>query len=154
MWLCLPPSGCGYESWESAFPWLPFIPSILNFLHYQLALYSALIFTCFERFLFALKVHLCGYLLMGCTCILLLLEHSPPLYHVYAAMTGFLWTRIFSELQFLKALWRDLLERQSIYIAKLVATCAVSLVILEFLVWPTDTYMVQCPRNDQLKSIV
>ncbi|XP_058187105.1 GPI ethanolamine phosphate transferase 1 [Rhododendron vialii] len=79
-------------------------------------------------------VHLCGYLLMGCTCILLLLEHSPLLYHAYAAMTGFLWTRIFSELQFLKALWRDLLERQSIYITKLVATCAVSLVILEFLV--------------------
>lgn len=86
---------------------------------------------------------------MGCTCILLLLEHSPLLYHAYAAMTGFLWTRIFSELQFLKALWTDLLERQSIYITKLVATCAVSLVILEFLVWLTDTYMVQFPHNDQ-----
>ncbi|GFS45077.1 sulfatase and phosphatidylinositolglycan class N domain-containing protein [Actinidia rufa] len=80
------------------------------------------------------KVHLCGYLFMGFVCILLLLEHSPPLYHAYAAMTVFLWSQIFSEYQFLKALWRDLLGKQSSCIIRLVATFAISVVILEFLV--------------------
>ncbi|XP_052194978.1 uncharacterized protein LOC127803025 [Diospyros lotus] len=80
------------------------------------------------------KVHFGGSLVMGSTCILLLLERSPPLYHAYTAMTVFLWTQIFSEYQFLKALWRDLVGRQSSYIIKLVATCAVSVAVLEFLV--------------------
>ncbi|KAL7232483.1 hypothetical protein ACSBR2_010495 [Camellia fascicularis] len=79
-------------------------------------------------------VYLCGCLFMGSICILLLLEHSPPLYHVYATMTVFLWTKIFSEHQFLKAIWRDLRRRQYSYIIALVVTCAVSVVILEFLV--------------------
>lgn len=79
-------------------------------------------------------VYLCGCLFMGSICILLLLEHSPPLYHVYATMTVFLWTKIFSEYQFLKAIWRDLHRRQYNYIIELVVTCAVSVVILEFLV--------------------
>ncbi|XP_028057694.1 GPI ethanolamine phosphate transferase 1 [Camellia sinensis] len=79
-------------------------------------------------------VYLCGCLFMGSICILLLLEHSPPLYHVYATMTVFLWTKIFSEYQFLKAIWRDLRRRQYSYIIALVVTCAVSVVILEFLV--------------------
>lgn len=126
---------------------MTFISSI--FVQYHLALFSALILHVSN--VSCMKVHLCGYLLMGCICILLLLEHSPLLYHAYAAMTGFLWTRIFSEHQFLKALWRDLHGRQSIYIAKLVATCAVSLVILEFLVWLPDTYIIQCPPIDQWK---
>lgn len=79
-------------------------------------------------------VYLCGCLFMGSICILLLLEHSPPLYHVYATMTVFLWTKIFSEYQFLKAIWRDLRRRQYSYIIALVVTCAVLVVILEFLV--------------------
>uniref|UniRef100_A0A5B7AYF0 GPI ethanolamine phosphate transferase 1 n=2 Tax=Davidia involucrata TaxID=16924 RepID=A0A5B7AYF0_DAVIN len=80
------------------------------------------------------KVYLCGCLLMGVVCILLLWERSPPLYHAYTVMTIFLWTQIFSEHQFLKALWEDLRGKESNYIIKLVATCAVSVFILEFLV--------------------
>ncbi|KAA8548057.1 hypothetical protein F0562_004682 [Nyssa sinensis] len=80
------------------------------------------------------KVYLCGCLLMGVVCILLLLERSPPLYHAYTVMTIFLWTQIFSEHQFLKALWKDLRGRESNFFVKLIAACAVSVIILEFLV--------------------
>lgn len=80
------------------------------------------------------KVYLCGYLLIGVLCLLLFLEHSPPLYHAYTAMTVFLWTQIFSEYWFLKGLWRHLRRSKYDYIIKLLATCAVSIFILEFLV--------------------
>ncbi|PON75994.1 GPI ethanolamine phosphate transferase [Trema orientale] len=80
------------------------------------------------------KVQLCGYLLMGVISILLLLERSPPLYHAYTTMTVFLWTQIFSEYQFIKALWKQLHGRRVYYTARILATCAVSVFILEFLV--------------------
>ncbi|RVX08780.1 GPI ethanolamine phosphate transferase 1 [Vitis vinifera] len=80
------------------------------------------------------KVYLCGYLLIGVLCLLLFLEHSPPLYHAYTAMTVFLWTQIFSEYWFLKGLWRHLRRSKYDFIIKLLATCAVSIFILEFLV--------------------
>ncbi|XP_057984008.1 GPI ethanolamine phosphate transferase 1 isoform X2 [Malania oleifera] len=80
------------------------------------------------------KVYLCGCLLMGVLCILLFLEDSPPLYHAYTGMTIFLWTQIFSEYQFLKALWRIFHGRKYDYIIKFLVTCAVSIFILEFLV--------------------
>ncbi|KAK9272720.1 hypothetical protein L1049_003097 [Liquidambar formosana] len=80
------------------------------------------------------KVYLCGCLLMGILFTLLFLEHSSLLYHAYTAMTVFLWTQIFSKYWFLKALWRDLCGRKFSYIIKILATCAVSIVILEFLV--------------------
>ncbi|KAK2971216.1 hypothetical protein RJ640_029894, partial [Escallonia rubra] len=80
------------------------------------------------------KVNLFGCFFMGMVCIILFLEHSPPLYHAYTAVTVFLWTQIFNEYRFLKALWRYIHGRESYYIFKLVATCAVSVFILEFLV--------------------
>ncbi|XAR51820.1 hypothetical protein NMG60_11006561 [Bertholletia excelsa] len=80
------------------------------------------------------KVYLCGCLFMGSIYVILFLEHSPPLYYAYAAMTVFLWTQIFSEYEFLKDFCRDLFRRESSYIIKLIVTCAVSGVILEFLV--------------------
>ncbi|KAK3016535.1 hypothetical protein RJ639_006582, partial [Escallonia herrerae] len=81
-----------------------------------------------------LHVNLFGCFFMGIVCIILFLEHSPPLYHAYTAVTVFLWTQIFNEYRFLKTLWRYLRGRESYYIFKLVATCAVSVFILEFLV--------------------
>ncbi|GMN42444.1 hypothetical protein TIFTF001_011660 [Ficus carica] len=80
------------------------------------------------------KVQVCGGLLMGVISTLLLLECSPPLYHAYTAMTVFLWTQIFSEYRFIKALWKQLHGRRVYYIAKILATCAVSVFISEFLV--------------------
>lgn len=80
------------------------------------------------------KVYLCGCLLMGVLFTLLFLEHVPPLYHAYIAMTVFLWTRIFGEYRFLKALWRDLCRRKSSYIVAILSTIAVSVFILEVLV--------------------
>lgn len=71
---------------------------------------------------------------MGVISIILLLERSPPLYHAYTAMTVFLWTQIFSEYRFIKALWKQLHGRRVYYIAKILATCAVSVFISEFLV--------------------
>ncbi|KAF8378328.1 hypothetical protein HHK36_029667 [Tetracentron sinense] len=80
------------------------------------------------------KVYVFGCLFMGIFCILLLLEHSPPLYHAYTAMTVFLWTQIFSEHRFLKALWRNFCGSRKNNLMKLLGTCAVSVFILEFLV--------------------
>ncbi|KAJ8546312.1 hypothetical protein K7X08_018895 [Anisodus acutangulus] len=80
------------------------------------------------------KVHLLGGLLMGVACTLLLVEKSPPLYHAYVVMTMFLWTQIFSEYRFLKALCRYLCGKVNDYYLKLIATCVFSVVILELLV--------------------
>ncbi|XP_022774430.1 GPI ethanolamine phosphate transferase 1 isoform X2 [Durio zibethinus] len=80
------------------------------------------------------KVYLWGCLFMGITSFLLFLEHSPPLYHAYFAMTIFLWTQIFNEHQFIKALWRHLSGRKFNYVIKLLTTGVVSVFILEFLV--------------------
>lgn len=78
--------------------------------------------------------------MIGVLCFLLFLEHSPPLYHAYTAMTIFLWTQIFSQYQFLKGLWRDLRRSRYDHIIKLLATCAVSIFILEFLVYGNQTF--------------
>ncbi|XP_022774432.1 GPI ethanolamine phosphate transferase 1 isoform X4 [Durio zibethinus] len=80
------------------------------------------------------EVYLWGCLFMGITSFLLFLEHSPPLYHAYFAMTIFLWTQIFNEHQFIKALWRHLSGRKFNYVIKLLTTGVVSVFILEFLV--------------------
>ncbi|KAK2647549.1 hypothetical protein Ddye_015038 [Dipteronia dyeriana] len=80
------------------------------------------------------KVYLCGSLLMGVICIVLILEHSPPLYHAYIAMTVFLWTRILSEYQLILLLWRHLRRRKFNYIVQLLAISIVSIFILELLV--------------------
>ncbi|KAK9113910.1 hypothetical protein Syun_020707 [Stephania yunnanensis] len=81
------------------------------------------------------QVYLPGFGLMVIICVLLFLDHSPPLYHVYIGMTLFLWTQIFSEHQFLKATWRELCQRKSDFIWKLFAACALSISVLEFLVY-------------------
>ncbi|OMP08762.1 Sulfatase [Corchorus olitorius] len=80
------------------------------------------------------KVQFLGCLFMGVLSILLFLEHSPPLYHAYFAMTVFLWTQIFNEYQFIKALWRHLSGRKFNYVIKLLAAAVVSVFILELLV--------------------
>ncbi|OMO59862.1 Sulfatase [Corchorus capsularis] len=80
------------------------------------------------------KVQFLGCLFMGVLSILLFLEHSPPLYHAYFAMTVFLWTQIFNWYQFIKALWRHLSGRKFNYAIKLLATAVVSVFILELLV--------------------
>ncbi|GAV74818.1 Sulfatase domain-containing protein/Lipase_3 domain-containing protein/PigN domain-containing protein [Cephalotus follicularis] len=79
------------------------------------------------------KVYVCGFLLMGMICFKLLMEHSPALYHAYIAMTVFLWTQIVSEHRFLIALWRYFSGRKYKFV-ELLATSAVSVLILEFLV--------------------
>ncbi|XP_077222860.1 sulfatase and phosphatidylinositolglycan class N domain-containing protein [Tasmannia lanceolata] len=80
------------------------------------------------------KVHLFGCLLMGVLSILLFMENSPPLYHAYVAMTVFLWTQIFCDIQFLRAIWMHLSGSKFNFVVKLIATCAISIFILEFLV--------------------
>ncbi|KAL5582478.1 hypothetical protein UlMin_014920, partial [Ulmus minor] len=77
-------------------------------------------------------VKVCGYLLMGVSSILLLLERSPPLYRAYTAMTFFWWTQIFSEYQFIIALWKQLHGRRVDYVLKILTTCAVSVFLLKF----------------------
>ncbi|KAI3474853.1 hypothetical protein Pfo_030164 [Paulownia fortunei] len=80
------------------------------------------------------KVYFSGCLLMGSVCIIMLVEHSPPLYHAYFAMTIFLWVQICCEYQFLKALWTYMLGKEISYFVKLLASFIVSVFILEILV--------------------
>ncbi|CAA0828488.1 Unknown protein [Striga hermonthica] len=80
------------------------------------------------------KVYVYGCLLIGLVCTILLMEHSPPLYHAYFGMTIFLWIQIFCEYQFLKALWRYMLGHEISYFVKLFASSIISLLILEILV--------------------
>lgn len=80
------------------------------------------------------KVYLCGSLIMALVFVVLYLEHSPPLYHAYFAMTVFLWTNIFSEYRFLRAFCKYLQAKESFHVMELSATCLVSIIILEFLV--------------------
>ncbi|KAM2858588.1 hypothetical protein COP2_024105 [Malus domestica] len=80
------------------------------------------------------KVQLCGCLFLGLLSIVLFMERSPPLYHAYTSMTVFLWTQIFSEYRFIKALWKELYGRRIDYFVKILATGAFSVFILEFLV--------------------
>ncbi|KAK7273391.1 hypothetical protein RIF29_14440 [Crotalaria pallida] len=80
------------------------------------------------------KIYLYGCVITGMLSLLLLLEHSPPLYHMYLIMTSFSWVQIFSEYQLINALWKHLSGRRMNYIIKLLATAAVSVFILEFLV--------------------
>lgn len=81
------------------------------------------------------QVYLCGFMLMTIISALMFLERSPPLYHLYTAMTVFLWTQICSEYPFLKAMWITISNSKINLIVKLGATSAVSVVILEFLVY-------------------
>lgn len=92
-----------------------------------------------SKFRSLLQVYVCGCLFMGLVFGILFLEHSPPLYHAYTAMTVFLWTQIFGEYRFLKGLWRYLHGRVSYFAYKLLATAAISIFILEFLVWLTES---------------
>lgn len=94
----------------------------------------AVIYCIFTIFSFLLQMYICGCLLMGTLSILLFLENASLLYHVYVAMTVFLWTHIFSNFTFLKAVWRYIAGRKFIYILKPLAYSAVSICILEFLV--------------------
>ncbi|XP_047962307.1 GPI ethanolamine phosphate transferase 1 [Salvia hispanica] len=80
------------------------------------------------------KIYFSGCLLMGLVCVILLVEHSPPLYHAYFAMTIFLWVRIFREYRFLRALWRYMLGKEIRYFAKLLGSFIVSVFVLEILV--------------------
>lgn len=76
---------------------------------------------------------------MGLFSIVLFIEHSPPLYHAYFAMTIFLWTQILGEYQFIKALLRYISRKKSKFVLKVLAIIAVSVILLELLVRPQNT---------------
>ncbi|KAF1860089.1 hypothetical protein Lal_00027942 [Lupinus albus] len=80
------------------------------------------------------KIYLYGCVVTVMLSLLLLLDHSPPLYHMYMIMTSFSWVQIFSEYQFINSLWKHLSGRKVNIVIKLLATTAISVFILEFLV--------------------
>ncbi|KAL0922249.1 hypothetical protein M5K25_006220 [Dendrobium thyrsiflorum] len=80
------------------------------------------------------KIYLTGSLLMGFISVILIIEKSPILYHAYVSMTVFLWTRIFSNVQLLKVIWRLLSNRSLKSNLNLLATSALAFFILELLV--------------------
>lgn len=80
-------------------------------------------------------MHLGGFLLICLLSTIMYLENAPLLYHAYFAMTVFLWTQIFSNVPFLKAVWRDIASRKLGSSMKLLCISALSIFILECLVW-------------------
>ena len=88
-----------------------------------------------------MQVNLGGCLLMGLFSVLLFLEKSPLLYHAYIWMTTFLWTQIFCNIQFLKAILTGLSSTTSKLKMKLIAISAVAILILELLVRRTILHL-------------
>uniref|UniRef100_A0A0D9VHK3 GPI ethanolamine phosphate transferase 1 n=1 Tax=Leersia perrieri TaxID=77586 RepID=A0A0D9VHK3_9ORYZ len=82
----------------------------------------------------SMKVYISGCLVMVFSSIILLLEKSPLLYHAYAFMTIFLWTRIVQNFEFMKAVWRELSKMPFKYTMNLLNVSVIALFILEFLV--------------------
>ncbi|XP_020676240.1 GPI ethanolamine phosphate transferase 1 isoform X2 [Dendrobium catenatum] len=80
------------------------------------------------------KIYLTGSVLMGFISVIFIIEKSPILYHAYVSMTVFLWTRIFSNIQLLKVIWRLLSNRSLKSNLNLLATSALAFFILELLV--------------------
>lgn len=80
------------------------------------------------------KVYLGGFLLTGLLSTILFIEKSPPLYYAYISMTTFLWSWIFCNIYFIKAIWRELSSQKFKTGMKLLAVSAVAILILEFLV--------------------
>lgn len=91
---------------------------------------------------------------MGSVSLILLVEHSPPLYHAYFAMTIFLWVQICCEYQFLKALWRYMLEKEISYFVKFLASFVVSVFILEILVCGIYSGINPSSLQDTLSTLV
>ncbi|PKU61868.1 phosphatidylinositol glycan, class N [Dendrobium catenatum] len=89
-----------------------------------------------EKDLSTLKawIYLTGSVLMGFISVIFIIEKSPILYHAYVSMTVFLWTRIFSNIQLLKVIWRLLSNRSLKSNLNLLATSALAFFILELLV--------------------
>lgn len=81
---------------------------------------------------------------MALAFIMLFLENSPLLYHVYISMTIFLWTRIFCNYQFLKELSRELCSRTFSSNTKLLTILVVAIFILEFLVCMINIHYFTC----------
>jgi phosphatidylinositol glycan class N len=82
----------------------------------------------------SMKVYIVGCFFMGLSSIILLLEKSPLLYHAYAFMTIFLWTRIVQNFEFLKAVWREFSNMPFKHTLNLLISSAIALFVLEFLV--------------------
>jgi len=82
----------------------------------------------------SMKVYIGGCFFMGLSSIILLLEKSPLLYHAYAFMTIFLWTRIVQNFEFLKAVWREFSNMPFKHTLNLLISSAIALFVLEFLV--------------------
>ncbi|RLN07161.1 hypothetical protein C2845_PM11G09300 [Panicum miliaceum] len=82
----------------------------------------------------SMKVYIGGCVFMGLSSIILLLEKSPLLYHAYAFMTIFLWTRIVQNFEFLKAVWREFSNMPFKHTLNLLICSAIALFVLEFLV--------------------
>ncbi|XP_068642685.1 GPI ethanolamine phosphate transferase 1 isoform X2 [Aristolochia californica] len=80
------------------------------------------------------KVDLCGFLVMGMLSGVLFFQNSPFLYHIYVAMTVFLWTQILKDTEILKVIWRYLSSCKFSSHVKLFAICVSTILILEFLV--------------------
>lgn len=66
--------------------------------------------------------------------LVLFLEKSPLLYHAYVWMTTYVWMQIFSSIHFLKGILRGLSSTTFKLKMKLIATSALAILILEFLV--------------------
>lgn len=75
---------------------------------------------------------------MGTCSTILLIERSPPLYHVYLGLTMFFWAEILGDLSSLRRALSVLASIKISGLAKLLILVTVSFLILEFLVSCVD----------------
>ncbi|CAM6114425.1 unnamed protein product [Calypogeia fissa] len=80
------------------------------------------------------QVRIAGGLLMGTCSVVLLIERSPPLYHVYLGLAMFFWVEILGDLASLRRALSALASIKISGLAKLLVLVTISFLILEFLV--------------------
>ncbi|KAJ7541011.1 hypothetical protein O6H91_10G041200 [Diphasiastrum complanatum] len=71
-----------------------------------------------------------GLLMVACSSILLI-EHSPPLYHMYVALAIYFWTQILKEFSIFSIIWSSMCKAT---IIKLIFAAFISVLVLQLLV--------------------
>lgn len=79
-------------------------------------------------------MRIAGGLLMGTCSVVLLIEKSPPLYHVYLGLAMFFWIEILGDLTSLRRAFSALASIKISGLVKLLILITVSFLILELLV--------------------
>jgi phosphatidylinositol glycan class N len=79
-------------------------------------------------------VRLAGGVLMGISSLLLIVEQSPPLYHLYLGLAVFFWTEILTDISLLQSIGLAIRSAKLSWLSKAIFACLISFLVLELLV--------------------